>query len=786
MFKVDVYINNQRLDLFDDEKISVISSVQNINDISRVFNDFSQSFSVPASKNNNIIFQHYYDATINNGFDARIRHEARIEINETTFKEGTIRLEKCTVKNNKIVDYRLTFFGRLIDLKDVIGDDYLSTLDLTAYDIAYNSDNVITGLTTGYSSEDYVFPLISTKRQWFYNSNISNATYTDTLANIAWNGAATTHGLQWTSLRPALKIMRIIEAIETKYGITFSRDFLGNVATEELYLWMANSDSEEALTSKTRLTDYDTVNAFQPQLGTFDNFTGAWIPTNDGADNLRQTDIRFYSTDGIAYTVQLMNGDTVVAEETSTGDITTFGYSWPGGVSQGSEIYLRVLTTSAKVIDSMNWRIKELSDDTVLFVENGEISISGSTANVTDFIPKIKVMDFLKSIIKTFNLTVVPTSSTAFSIETLDDWYAAGNVYDISPYVDISEVPISRPKIYKEIAFRYQEPQTILADQFNKTNNISYGDLETKLKDANGNPLDGEEFEIEVDFEQMVYERLFDLDDDSNTNIVYGLALDESLSESIPEPHILYIKKVDISGNPLSVVNDTENDEQVNTYAFMPSHLDTTENHSTTFGSELDEHTNTVIVNSLFENYYKDYITDSFSVKRRKYDYTAILPVWYLNNIKLNDRLVINGIRYIINEMTSEVTSGKVRLELLNDIYGVVSESASEETETQPETPPNNTPRPPRPVTGKSISISATGGNTLSEGCALAPNTVRYYNGSEGYPSLGDRVYTNTGLTTVFVGGAKYYKIAYLNYVVRINDMGTVVDVYDCTAGAHL
>ena len=90
MFKVEIHIEGQRLDLFDDETISIVSSVQNIEDISRNFNDYSQSFTVPASPNNNKIFQHWYNFSINNGFDARIRHKAHIDIQSSNFKIGTI------------------------------------------------------------------------------------------------------------------------------------------------------------------------------------------------------------------------------------------------------------------------------------------------------------------------------------------------------------------------------------------------------------------------------------------------------------------------------------------------------------------------------------------------------------------------------------------------------------------------------------------------------------------------------------------------------------------------
>ena len=75
MRKVQIYVNNKRVDLFNDEKIVVKSSVQDIADIAKVFTDFSQSFTLPASDNNNEIFGFYYNND-NDSFDANTRVDA--------------------------------------------------------------------------------------------------------------------------------------------------------------------------------------------------------------------------------------------------------------------------------------------------------------------------------------------------------------------------------------------------------------------------------------------------------------------------------------------------------------------------------------------------------------------------------------------------------------------------------------------------------------------------------------------------------------------------------------
>ena len=61
MQKLQVYIEGTRIDLFKDESVSMTQSIQNVKDLSKIFTEFTQSFTIPASKSNNKIFKHYYN-----------------------------------------------------------------------------------------------------------------------------------------------------------------------------------------------------------------------------------------------------------------------------------------------------------------------------------------------------------------------------------------------------------------------------------------------------------------------------------------------------------------------------------------------------------------------------------------------------------------------------------------------------------------------------------------------------------------------------------------------------
>ena len=94
MQKLQLYISGTRVDLFKDESVSITQSIQNVKDIAKIFTDFTKTFTLPASKTNNILFRHYYNFDIAvNSFDARNKVSASIELNNIPFKKGTIRLQ---------------------------------------------------------------------------------------------------------------------------------------------------------------------------------------------------------------------------------------------------------------------------------------------------------------------------------------------------------------------------------------------------------------------------------------------------------------------------------------------------------------------------------------------------------------------------------------------------------------------------------------------------------------------------------------------------------------------
>jgi uncharacterized protein (TIGR02145 family) len=76
---------------------------------------------------------------------------------------------------------------------------------------------------------------------------------------------------------------------------------------------------------------------------------------------------------------------------------------------------------------------------------------------------------------------------------------------------------------------------------------------------------------------------------------------------------------------------------------------------------------NEIIYNGLYNTYYQQYFANIFNFKARLTKISAILPTSILTTLKLNDTILIRDTKYLINTMTTDLTSGVAQFELLTD-----------------------------------------------------------------------------------------------------------------------
>lgn len=669
MYKFQLYIGEDLVELFKDETITLNSTVQNIRDISKVFTDFTQSFTVPASQNNNRLFSHWYNVDITGGFSSATRAESTIELNHLPFRPaGLTQLENVMMKNNKPFSYKITFYGNLVSLSDLFGEDVLNDLNLEDFNHDYTSNQVKLGIQgTSLESGNIIYPLIS-NRNWVWDAQTTSLSDDDILYD---NVTPNTNGIIWNSLKPAIKIARVMEAVEVKYGITFSDEFFGTADFEKIFIWCSpNKDNIPIFGDWTKIIC--DVQLTDPSGG-YDPVTGVFTLVDTSSHKYSMTIDPASGFESVIYSMAFYINGVLDSELINQSGAGGFLINYAGAVSDTVEIYVKAgeAFDFSATFDSVTQFTAETNLDVSLSV-TGFVYLTDTTVlgvPIAGIMPDIEVGKFLSGIINMFNLVIIADSRTSFTIRTLDSWYSAGSVFnDIDQFIDIDEVGIDRPKLNKVIEFKYQESETILAEQFRETNNIGYGDLEAEFD------YDGGTLEIELPFENLVGERLGSVNDGSISDTHVHKAIDKDLETTNIKPFLFYLKgqtSLSAGVNGISFQNDVGTLEEITVYNQIGQENALTDGAITgslNFGSEISTWTFTAQTESLFSNFWTDFVSDLYDTKRRVFHFKAKFPLSIITRIELNDILIIKERAYQINNMNIDFTTGETKLELLNFI----------------------------------------------------------------------------------------------------------------------
>lgn len=670
-----------RADLFKDESITVTDSLLNIKDLNKIFTPFSQQFTLPASKQNNKLFRHYENTDVVNSFDARYRHDAIIKLNGIDYKKGKIQFKSVELKDNKAYSFKVVFFGDTVELKEVLGEDMLSSLQgLDALDFEYTYNNVKDKFIN--KSGDINFPLITHTK----NMRYTNSGYRDNISNTE---------LSFTDIKPAIRVQRVVQAINDTYPqINITGSLLNNPRYSNLHLWlhkdegfMNNSvEGGETFILSNRFrgqSNFDgsavdwTYNAglsTDPDLrtGIFDAFTANY---GQSIDNSFRVTLEVTSATPISYDIifKRSSDNSILASfEDLTGNQTkqvSLSNGLFGGL--GSELDFKVeiqsestLAISQKLTVEKGYVFFNFNPQETCIYNAVSTSVT-NTINVTEQMPRMKVIDFLSNLFKMFNFVVYKEGDNMI----VDDaWFFEQNGlnYDITKYVDMSKSTMERLFQYKSMRLNFKSKKSFLVQYSDELQNNSFSD------EMYGNDeWDGGIYKIEVDFEKMMYERLSNEDTDVLTTIGQGAMLDKKLEPTIGQPLLLYIEQTDASGS-FNLLDESGNATAINNYnrptnlggsGYIPNN-----SISLNFGIENDEYLQTVGGDgrNLFSEGYLDYVDTVFNPQSRLLKVSAYLPLSLITKYKMNDTFVINNKPYRINSVKTNLLTNKTDLELYN------------------------------------------------------------------------------------------------------------------------
>ena len=710
MQELQLYIESDRLDLFRDETIALTQTIQNVKDLDKVFTSFSKTFSVPASKNNNKIFKHYYNFNIVDGYDARKKKAGRIELNTLPFKTGRIKLEGVDLKNNLAHTYRITFFGNTVELPDIIGDDKLGSLGFSdaKWDLTYNTAAIKAKLQQAAGANAYIItPLIThTDRLYFDSSELivdSN--------NVHYR-ANNAKGVYWNQLKYAIRLYELIEEIELKYttannyanNIVFSTDFFStsNLTFYNLYMWLHRKSGSVQPPAQITFYESGVANWLGSPTEINLGYSTITIPADlvEGTNRILSSNITVTpdsSSAAIPYILILtLNGTPILTSAETSG---TRIFTTPSLVANG--VYsVTIRHQAALTFTNISWQINGNKagvnwQDTV--TRPNFLAALSFDFQIANQIPDVTIMSFLTGLFKMFNLVAYINDDGVIVVRPLEatsgvdySYYTSADIsgldapvnYDISQYVDTTQRQVNIALPYKEVVYAYEGTGTYLAKQHNQLFGSNWG----ALSYIGGTDSDGtgglnynastEVYKVIAPFEHMKYERLLNVGVAAQdfTTIQFGWSVNENAQPYIGNPLIFYgVKQGGYGTFNLSFQETPTLATAVQQY-WIPSNSlykdPTVGKENINFGLELNEYDfeSDEFTDTLFSVYHSEYLIDVFNQRRRLTKITSYLPLRITYNFKLNDTFTINSSTFIINSITTDLQTGKSEMELLNKV----------------------------------------------------------------------------------------------------------------------
>ena len=781
--RIDAYnsIEQTSVDLFDFEDINIVDKIKDARDIGKVFTEYSDKFTVPASPKNNETFSHFYNEDVVSGYDHRIKHPAVIKIGGADYKHGQLSLTSSSMKNGVPYSYSVVFYGNTVTLKDLIGDDKLPDLQgtiLDALQLEYSAANIkdlvevglnfdiygdlVPAPTSGDVTPDVFVPFISCESHYFYD-NLDLPQVKDRVdsRNVRFGSGQTKKGIYYKDLKLAVKVKYVLQAIEEKYGIKFSNDFFNEDIAEFNELSIFLHREKGSISNQLESTNV----SFPLSELTKDPSSNHWDWRGEGGtqqnqdstewdlDYLGMVDTQVWQfntfaptfyTYRINFDVEVTGGGEYEIEilDTSSGASGDSGYYWTGAGNQSvshifrdgtqgsgadSRFYYAHVKPRFKISTQSGISDAKITNFTLTYVQsastgrfsrtpeqfyevhgsavtpylyNNDVALPLSDGvDISSQIPNMKTLDFLTSLFKMFNLTAYKVPENDISpfagqirVRPLDSFYLSGNEIDVTEYVDTSKMTVNRNNLFSSVEYEFAKHSTLASIKQNqKTADVFGSELMNNLNGSINAPIafDGGKYKVRANFEKVMYERMTDQSNETYVlDIQWGWMVSKDENPILGKPLLFYpiwenlAGTVDEGGGAVALdfdssIYDKNGDIVTSTHASVtryvrPSNSLAGNLNSLNFGSEFDEWyvwegagTNE---NSLFQRHHKNYLLSIYDIQSRLVDLTAYLPIHIVMKLKLNDVVIIKGRRYRINSLNLNITTGKAKMELMNDI----------------------------------------------------------------------------------------------------------------------
>jgi hypothetical protein len=663
------------VDLFQDESVELNRQLKDLQDLSTIWTDYTQSFQIPASDTNNLIFADWFDENIVlGGWNPNVGKNATLYIHSLPVYNGRVEFIGCKFKDGIPQLYNIVFYGTTKKILDVWGEDLMNEDMWSAYDHTANYTNILASWNQTLVNGDILWPIADYNQNWRYstasgiNGNIRNP-----------------NGVEVDDLRPAIRLKAMLTTVFAYAGYTLSGSFLTRPEMDDAYILpMQNAGPlyDPEYVASGLVTAY--VNAF-----TYTQFTSAMlnyqtiifptVATNpSGNYNLASGiytanrkgnysfEMSFYvqfnsPVAGQVITFVVMLNGRVMKSRTITTNVNTFispAYlNFDYMLTSGDEVSYGYRTTTANVSTPFT-----MSFECTVAPQG----INGNTIDMKDAMPQTKIKDFVNGVIKAYNCILIPTSSNTIEIHNLQDWYALGTTKNWSPFIDIKDIEHDKLPIPKVISMTHKESQCLASEYYRNINRREYGSIE--FSPVIDYPTD--EFKLETPFNVICPQTLEETNANNqkvrSTELNIPRFMDKDNKAVQQDLTLFYYGGLQSISDPYYFNN---NGTPVNQYVLplmtsYSAYPTITSSYSMAFGLEYSVRGDAP-VNSLYNMYWIEYLSRMYSTQSRLVKMTGIIPVGEWLNFELNDTIAISGNYYKVQSVKYDMLTEIANLELI-------------------------------------------------------------------------------------------------------------------------
>ena len=531
--------NNEILDLFRDEQVMLSDNVTGLFDLGIIPADFTRQITLPGTKKNNAFFEHVYDISIVSPdiFATNKKVQCYLDFGGFYLAQGYLQLNQVNVIANKFIDsYEISIYGSVSSFAREVSRNFLT--DMTASLSQFNhtaSFETITGSWEGrLFSGSIVYPFAEYGQKIVYQST-TNVNGIDSVSGSlfvqdykpsirikeVWDAIFNQYGYTYSGSfweQAFLDNIYMVCNNQLRYPI-FEEE---NLETYGQFRIGPASGSTDIIMS-------DNVESFLPYYTIFsnpgDNMSPSLAYTIEYPTKLRGTielnlevskssagngvpQFELVLRSGGPYSpgwdIGFLQG-TDLTEIPLTPINSFFRDVREGYVSQGLNTATQKYTLAAEwntpylLAGTYRFYLKYKNEGGNNFIvkldPDGSLKSSlavtklgnlgeGWGVNIGANMPfgtrGIKQIDFITAIQKKFNLVMYPskTQRNEFIVETFNQWYNKGQVWDFNKYINLDkklEVIPANNLAVNELNFGDTLDQDYISQQFSKLANREYG-----------------------------------------------------------------------------------------------------------------------------------------------------------------------------------------------------------------------------------------------------------------------------------------------------------------------